>query len=264
MTFSFLSVILDMGRGLCYISDEVLPLLRKSDLAPARCTAQIMENMTVPPRCEMICKVALIPPVINAGIPGSYSGCLEPRQPEMDGMAVARMLSTAENGCTVARIINPTHTPMVLHSGLQLGHFTPVSDTDVSEDAAPVCNVSTCPVQSSSLPTNVIQSTKLPIDVKCGNLTKAESSDLHNLLSSYHDVFSKTSTGAPPVRKRAYRTSPKMQTVIQSHVDEMLEKGIVEMSHSPWAAPVVMVRKKDGTWRFCVDYNRFIDYQNNR
>lgn len=45
-----------------------------------------------------------------------------------------------------------------------------------------------------------------------------------------------------------------MQTLIQSHVDESLEKGIVEVSHGPLAAPVVMVKKKDGTWRFCVDY----------
>lgn len=84
------SVILDMGRGLCYLGEEVLPLLRKSEMAPNSCTAQVMEKTTVPPGCEMTCKIALIPPVINAGTPGSYSGCLEPRQPEMDGIAVAR------------------------------------------------------------------------------------------------------------------------------------------------------------------------------
>lgn len=33
-----------------------------------------------------------------------------------------------------------------------------------------------------------------------------------------------------------------------------MAKGIVEASHSPWAAPIVMVRKKDGTWHFCLDY----------
>ena len=47
--------------------------------------------------------------------------------------------------------------------------------------------------------------------------------------------------------------SVHMQTLIQSPVDEILEKGIVEVP-SPWAAVVVMVRKKDGMWRFCVDY----------
>ena len=260
--FDFLTphrVILDMGRGLCYLGDDVLPLLKKSSLVPAVCTAQMMENTTIPPCSEFICKVALISPVITAGIPNCYSGYLEPRQLELDGIAVARTLSTVENGCTVVRIINPTHGPMVLYSGMQLGQFTPVSNTEVILDSAPVCKVSTAPLQP----------TKLPFPVKCGDLTSAEQSELHSLISSYADVFSKTSsdygstdivkhkinTGqAPPVRKRAYRTSPKMQTVIQSHVEEMLEKGLVENSHSPWAAPVVMVRKKDGSWRFCVDY----------
>lgn len=75
-----------MGKGQCYLGDEVLSLLRKSELAPASCTAQITESITVPPSCEPICKVALIPPVVNANIPVSYSGCLEPRQLEMYGI----------------------------------------------------------------------------------------------------------------------------------------------------------------------------------
>ncbi len=57
-----------------------------------------------------------------------------------------------------------------------------------------------------------------------------------------------------PVRKKAYKVSLENHQFIESQVQELLEKQIIQPSISPWAAPVVLVPKKDGSSRFCVDY----------
>ncbi len=57
-----------------------------------------------------------------------------------------------------------------------------------------------------------------------------------------------------PVRKRAYPVSVVKQQFIDQDVSNMLEKGIIRPSTSSWAAPIVLVPKKDGTMRFCIDY----------
>ena len=59
-----------------------------------------------------------------------------------------------------------------------------------------------------------------------------------------------------PVRQPPHRTPMVYRDKIEQLVDEMQGRGIIQPSTSPWASPVVLVPKKDGSLRFCVDYRR--------
>ena len=84
------------------------------------------------------------------------------------------------------------------------------------------------------------------------------------------DVFpNKMPSGLPPLRRiehqidfmlgasipnrPAYRSNPKETKELQRKVDELLAKGYMKESMSPYAIPILLVPKKDGTWRMCVD-----------
>ena len=59
-----------------------------------------------------------------------------------------------------------------------------------------------------------------------------------------------------PVKQTPRRIPFSLRKKVREMVDEMLDKGIVEHSLSPWASPIVLVSKQDGSTRFCVDYHR--------
>ena len=55
--------------------------------------------------------------------------------------------------------------------------------------------------------------------------------------------------------KRIYQSVPlSKQKVVDEQLDKMLQQGIVEPSNSPWGFPTVLLTKKDGSVRFCVDF----------
>ncbi|XP_068497753.1 uncharacterized protein [Phaseolus vulgaris] len=100
-------------------------------------------------------------------------------------------------------------------------------------------------------------------------LAKNSPTCLNNLVKEYEDVFQDPPKGLPPLRgiehqidftrgvslpnRPAYRTNPKEAKDIQEQVEGLIAKRWVQDSMSPCAMTIILVPKKDGTWRMCTD-----------
>ena len=60
--------------------------------------------------------------------------------------------------------------------------------------------------------------------------------------------------GTAPISQCPYRMAPKELAKMKKQLEELLEKGFIRPSSSPWDCPAIFVKKKDGTLRMCVDY----------
>jgi hypothetical protein len=102
------------------------------------------------------------------------------------------------------------------------------------------------------------------------NHLEEKSLENNRIVCEYPDVFSEELPGMPPDRdiefsiellprtapisKRPYRMDVKDLVELKKQIEELLEKGFIRPSSPPWGAPVLFVKKKDGSRRLCVDY----------
>ena len=104
--------------------------------------------------------------------------------------------------------------------------------------------------------------------------TKKEKPSLSDIptVSDYPDVFLEELPGLPPQREikfaidvvpgatlasiTLHRMAPVELKELKLQLQELLEKGFIRPSVSPWGAPVFFVKKKDGTLRLCIDYKQ--------
>ena len=106
-------------------------------------------------------------------------------------------------------------------------------------------------------------------DVTTGlNLTDQQQNEFTDLAKQFTNLFSEAPgttdlvqhhiklTSDEPVRSRAYPVPYSMRESLRKDIADMIKMGVIRESSSPYASPVVVVKKKDNTNRMCVDYQK--------
>jgi hypothetical protein len=76
--------------------------------------------------------------------------------------------------------------------------------------------------------------------------------DLPPPMDSDHKM--KLKATSTPLNVRPYRVPQKQKEEVEKLIQEMLQDVVIRPSHSPYSSPAILVRKKDGSWRLCIDY----------
>src|SRR6266498_4590771 len=107
--------------------------------------------------------------------------------------------------------------------------------------------------------------------MKIGEVIPIQRSQIEKLLNEYQDRFAlskiklektmiithKINTGnEKPISQRYYKVTEDKRIIIKKEIEKMLNKGIIQEANSPWSSLVVLVTKKDGKTRFCIDYRK--------
>ena len=183
----------------------------------------------------------------------------------------SELVSVADDGTVPVRKVNSSSQPVTIYRRTRSANFE-----EVAQNIATFEITASDPKRNPSLPDSCSDQfeqcdySELP-DLSDSVLSDGDRIKFRNLFKKYRDVFAfpgdqlgRTSlvqhvidTGdAMPIKQRPHRASPDVKKEIDRQVDEMLENGIIKESVSPWSSPVVLVKKRDGSYRFCVDFRK--------
>ena len=216
----------------------------------------MLKKTTIPPRSEM---------EIMAHIHSKERGTwlLEGFQFKEIPICVARSISIPKEQTLPIRVVNLDPLPVTLHKNTKIANAELIREEAI------------CSAREKELPRNKeLAMEELTINLQNplpSDVTETQKEQFLALMSQYSDVIVQgpndlgrtgvlqhhiDTKNATPIRQQARRVPLPRRETVQTLLQEMLTKGIISPSKSPWASPIVLVSKKDGTTRFCVGYRK--------
>ncbi|UYV77521.1 K02A2.6-like, partial [Cordylochernes scorpioides] len=255
---------IDFQENVLKIAGEEIPLVCSRSSATNKVLKVILKSdVKIPPRSECILEGRL---TASLGVPQLLIVEENGQEFGQKGLLLARTLCKSDQSNIPIRVVN------LLDSAKTLGKGTEIAI------AEPVTNVAHCPTVEnldkspcSSLIPGHLQEL---LEGTREGLNWIQQKKLEHLLCQYEDVFATSpkdvgrtnvtqhridTGGATPVKQLPRRLPMTRRDEVAKLIEEMAEQDVIEPSSSPWASPVVLVKKKDGSTRFCVDYRRLND-----
>ncbi len=261
-----MQVVQDNAQNRLTVLGHHLPYLPSSDYS-AITTVPVYTldpHVTVEARTE-----SMIPSTTQGSKTGEFLFEPNPLLGDLTGIDASRALVFVKKGLLPVRIRNVSLITAVLLPTILLGTLTPWDSKCLENPTASIQVIKEIPDHVSSIPPK-------DLDEAIAHLPGPFRLELQKLLRIHSDLFAQNEfdlgecttmpfsiqTGDhPPISQRAYPLPFAQRERVKNMVEIMRKTGIIEPSVSPWAAPIILIRKKqipgqETQWRFCVDYRK--------
>ncbi|KAK3085966.1 hypothetical protein FSP39_011423 [Pinctada imbricata] len=269
---------LQLGQGYLVMGGQKVICYSDNDLEkPLCCRVSITEEIQIPAESEILVTGKILDPFRLGS-----EGIVKPFPEFVNNSGVLPVkcyVSCTENVLPIY-LVNFSREPCVVRKNTVAAVFeeiTPIprnkeqgNDSNNSikfGQQVKVSEVRTENKNNRELPPNL----RLMYDSCDKDLDTEERIKVKNFLRKHQDLFSKSDkdigqtslvehtieTGdARPIKQRPYRIPLAKRFLAEAEIRDMAERGIIEPSNSPWCSNLVMVTKKDGSVRFCLDFRK--------